>query len=51
MMATNHIFVEGFNNNVTLTYAEKVLSVVFACKYLPSVLYGDTFENMIKWLK
>lgn len=50
-MASNHLLVEGFQNNVTLTYSEKILSVVFACKYHPSVLYGDTFENMLKWLK
>jgi len=46
-MASNHLFVEGFNNNVTLTYSEKILSVVFACKYHPSALSGDSFENLL----
>lgn len=49
-MATNHVFAEGFDNNVTMTYADKILSVVFACKYQPNVLYGTTFDDMLKWL-
>lgn len=49
-MVTNKIFVEGFNNNDVLTYEEKLLTVIFSCKYMPSALDGETFEDMLEYV-
>jgi len=51
LLSTPNVKCEGFDNVVTITPAEKVLSVIFSLKYMPNASHGDSLVQLLNEVK